>query len=491
MAKNSSLYPDDSHEKRDQMKFRVITLAAMLIFGSAIPSHASTTVDVSSGPLNFGADSGTNQATTIGALAGEGFTHRYNNVFAGVDAVLTVVAVNNIDSDDNAGNGVNNLFDNVDRFNSTTGKSIDINIDIAGESPNDAQSGSVTLRADFVQAGTNNPVTLRNISINVADIDSLQYVSFTGISAYELSSAPSSVLTVTEPSPGTYEFKEPSDNGSDPVDQEHWALVEYLSASSVSWIVGARTSGSAFFSVSFADATWSAAATRVTPVLPDFDLTYNGNSPDSGSAPATQSSTSNSSTMTLNAPQGDLLKANSCFNGWNTRADGTGANYSNGDSIVLTSNTALYANWTCPTLSFNSNAADSGSVPSTQSATANSSSVTLVAAQGDLVKANGCFSGWNTRADGTGTNYLNGESITLTRSTLLYANWTCSVAPSQTSTPAPTASSSPASVTKAVAAEPAPTLANTGTSDFKALLAVGLVGMGVLLIAYVRRPEKS
>jgi LPXTG-motif cell wall-anchored protein len=34
-------------------------------------------------------------------------------------------------------------------------------------------------------------------------------------------------------------------------------------------------------------------------------------------------------------------------------------------------------------------------------------------------------------------------------------------------------------------------LANTGASDFKALLAVGLVGMGILLIAYVRRPEKS
>jgi hypothetical protein len=483
LPKYSSLYRNDSNEKRDQMKFRVITLAAMLIFGSAIPSHASTTVDVSSGPLNFGADSGTNQANTIGALAGQGFSHRYNNVFTGVDAVLTVTAVNNIDYDDDESNGVDNLFDNVDRFNSTTGKAIDINIDIAGESPNDAQSGSASMRADFVQAGTNNPVTLSNISINVADIDSNQYVSFTGISAYELSSSPTTELTVSS-SAGTYEFKEPNGNSSSASDQENWALVEYASASSISWIIGARESGSAFFSISFADATWDATPTRPTLALAAFDLTYNGNSPDSGSAPATQSSTSSSSTVTLNAPQGNLLKANSCFNGWNTRADGTGANYSNGDSIVLTSNTALFANWTCPTLSFNSNAADSGSVPSTQSATANSSSVTLVAAQGDLVKANGCFSGWNTRADGTGTNYLNGESITLTRSTLLYANWTCSVAPSQTSTPAPT----PASVTKAVAA---PTLANTGASDFKALLAVGLVGIGILLIAYVRRPVKS
>jgi hypothetical protein len=483
------------------MKFRVVTLAAMLIFGSAIPSNASTTVDVSTGQLNFGADSGTNQANTIGELAGQGFSHRYNNVFAGVDAVLTVVSVNNIDQDDNALNGVDNLFDNVDRFNSTTGKAIDINIDVAGEAPvnnngnSNQQSGSATLRADFVETGTSNPVTLQNISINVADIDSNQYVSFTGISAYELSSSPTTELTVSSSS-GTYEFKEPAGNSSNAIDQENWALVEYSSASSISWVVGARESGSAFFSVAFADATWSATPTRPTLALAAFDLTYNGNSPDSGSAPSTQSSTSNSSTVTITAPQGNLLKANSCFNGWNTRADGTGANYLNGDSIVLTSNTTLYANWTCPTVSFNSNTADSGSVPSTQSATANSSSVTLVAAQGNLVKANCTFEGWNTRANGTGTNYLNGESITLTRSTLLYAKWNCPVAPSpsQSQVAAPAQTTTPVStvtVTQTAKTKSATTLANTGASDFKALLAVGLVGMGILLIAYVRRPVKS
>jgi hypothetical protein len=50
----------------------------------------------------------------------------------------------------------------------------------------------------------------------------------------------------------------------------------------------------------------------------------------------------------LAAPQGDLLRTTCTFGGWNTRADGAGANYLDGNSIVLTANTTLFANWTCP-----------------------------------------------------------------------------------------------------------------------------------------------
>lgn len=407
---------DCKYKNRKMMKIRITVCAAMLIVGSAIPSYASTTVDVSTG-LNFGADSGTNQTNTIGALAGVGFTHRYNNVFSGVDAILTVVDVDNIDSDDNSSNGVNDLFDNVDRQSTTTGKAIDINIDIAGETGPE-QSGSATLRADFVQAGTNNPVTLQNISINVADIDSNQYVSFSGITAYELSSSPATQLTVSG-SAGVYEFKEPSGNGSIVSDQDHWALVEYASANSISWTVGARESGSAFFSVSFEDATWSATPTRPTFALTAFNLTYNTDTADSGSAPTTQSSTTSSSAVTLVAAQGNLTKSNCALDGWNTREDGTGANYQNGNVITLTSSTTLFAKWNC--------------------SVAPSPSQTQVAA------------------------------------------------PAPAQAPAPTAT--PA--LQAVAIKSVPTLANTGASELRALFAVSLVGIGILLIAFVRRPVKS
>lgn len=328
------------------MKIRIFIAALLVIFMSSTPSYASTNVDVSSGQLNFGADNGTSQTNNIGVGAGLGFSNRYNNVFSGVDAILTVIAVNNIDSDDNQANGADNLIDIVDENDSTTGRSINTRIDITGESPTNLQTGSVTYRIDFVQAGTNTAVTLQNIAINVVDIDSNQYVSFSGISAYELSATPATELSVTS-SNGVYEFKEPLGNSSSNSDQENWVLVEYSAANSVTFTMGARESGGAFFGVSFVDATWSNAPTRPTLSLTPFNVVYDGNSADSGSVPSTQSSNSSSSAVTLAATQGNLSKANCTFGGWNTRADGTGANYVSGNTVNLTSNLTLFANWTC------------------------------------------------------------------------------------------------------------------------------------------------
>ena len=384
------------------MKLRLTTTVAMLILGIAIPSYASTPVDIANGQLNFGADSGTNQISRIGTGAGVGFTHRYSSVFAGVDAVLSVVAINNLDKDDDAVNGADNLLDYVDDRDSVTGKQIDIQIDVKGNSPDTSESGSATLRVDFVLTGTNTPVTLQNISIYVKDIDSNQYVTFSGINAYELSSTPPTELTVSS-SLGVYEFKEPIGASSSTSHQENWALVEYASADSIRWTVGAREAGGASFSVSFADATWTAAATRTTPTLTAFNLTYDTNGADSGVAPTTQSSTTSSAVVTLAAAPGALAKSN----------------------------------------------------------------CTLV-------------DGWNTRSDGTGASYLNGNSITLTSNTTLYAKWSCTSPSGSSGAPAPTATPTPV-----------PTLAKTGASEFRALFAMGLVGLGILMIAYVRRPLKG
>lgn len=328
------------------MKLRVTTTVAMLILGIAIPSFASTPVDIANGELNFGADSGTNQISRIGAGAGVGFTHRYSSVFAGVDAVLSVVAINNLDSDDNALNGADNLLDYVDDDDLVTGKQIDIRIDVKGTSGDPLESGSATLLVDFVLTGTNTPVILQNISIIVKDIDSNQYATFSGINAYEMSSSPLTELVATSSS-GTYEFKEPAGANSSDVDQENWALVEYASSNSISWTVGQREGGSASFGVSFVDATWSNLPTRTVPSLTAFNLTYDANNADSGVAPTTQSSTPSSSSVILAAAQGNLLKSNCTLANWNTRSDGTGASYLNSDSITLTSNTTLYAKWRC------------------------------------------------------------------------------------------------------------------------------------------------
>jgi LPXTG-motif cell wall-anchored protein len=204
----------------------------------------------------------------------------------------------------------------------------------------------VTFRIDFVAANTNNAVTMQNVGIVVDDIDNNQYVQFAGITAYELSATPPTELIVTS-NGGAYEFKEPIGSFSSSNDEENWVAVEYSEVSSITITHGARESGDASFGVSFVDATWTVTPSRVTPALTAYTLSYNANDATSGSVPSDQDSTVNSSTVTLAAPQGNLVKNSCSFGGWNTRQDGTGANYLDTESITMTAATTLYAKWNC------------------------------------------------------------------------------------------------------------------------------------------------
>jgi uncharacterized repeat protein (TIGR02543 family) len=66
----------------------------------------------------------------------------------------------------------------------------------------------------------------------------------------------------------------------------------------------------------------------------------------------------------------------------------------------------------------------SGSVPSTTSY-ASGTSVTVAANSGNLARQGFTFAGWNTLANGLGTNYTAGSgSLTLNTSITLYAKWT-------------------------------------------------------------------
>jgi len=81
-----------------------------------------------------------------------------------------------------------------------------------------------------------------------------------------------------------------------------------------------------------------------------------------------------------------LALAGHTFAGWNTSADGSGMAYSAGQTLVITSNVTLYAQWT-PNPAY-------------------------------------AFSGWNTKADGTGTTYQPGEKFAINSDVTLYAVWT-------------------------------------------------------------------
>ena len=75
---------------------------------------------------------------------------------------------------------------------------------------------------------------------------------------------------------------------------------------------------------------------------------------------------------------------------------------------------------TAAQLSFNSNNATSGSVPSTISGSGN---VTIPANTGSLTRTGFAFSGWNTLANGSGTTYAVGSTFSLNSNTTLFARW--------------------------------------------------------------------
>lgn len=154
--------------------------------------------------------------------------------------------------------------------------------------------------------------------------------------------------------------------------------------------------------------------------VPTFTITFSGNGQTSGSIPSPI--TSSDSTVILPANTGVLNKTNFTFNGWNTAADGTGTHYDVAASFTLSANTTLYAEWlgNIYTITYRENFPTTGSAPAP---TSGRGALVTAGNTGNLIKNGFTFGGWNTAADGTGTNYAVGSSITPTQDTNLYAKW--------------------------------------------------------------------
>ncbi len=120
------------------------------------------------------------------------------------------------------------------------------------------------------------------------------------------------------------------------------------------------------------------------------------------------------------------------FNGWNTKADGTGTAYSDTASVKnLTANedetVTLYAQWKSYTYSveYIGNGSNSGSMTNS-TFDYNVSTALKANAYG---KTGYTFDGWNTKIDGTGTKYTDKQSVSKLTATnggtvKLYAQWT-------------------------------------------------------------------
>jgi uncharacterized repeat protein (TIGR02543 family) len=95
---------------------------------------------------------------------------------------------------------------------------------------------------------------------------------------------------------------------------------------------------------------------------------------------------------------------------------------------ALTADTTLYVKWTDAstyTVTYNGNGNTGGAAPSdTNSPYGSGATVTVLGNTGNLEKTSHTFDGWNTQADGSGTDYAANATFTITGNTTLYAKWT-------------------------------------------------------------------
>lgn len=77
-----------------------------------------------------------------------------------------------------------------------------------------------------------------------------------------------------------------------------------------------------------------------------YTVTYDANGATSGTVPTDASSPYNEgSSVTVKGNTGSLAKTDYAFNGWNTKANGSGTAYAAGAKFTINANTTLYAQW--------------------------------------------------------------------------------------------------------------------------------------------------
>ncbi|MEI6387823.1 MAG: InlB B-repeat-containing protein [Spirochaetota bacterium] len=164
---------------------------------------------------------------------------------------------------------------------------------------------------------------------------------------------------------------------------------------------------------------------QALPVATSHAVSFNANG-GSGSM-LDQTITDNTSAgLTANS----FTRTGYTFAGWNSLANGSGSSYAAGASFTMgTAAVTLYAQWTAlPTfgVSYDGNINTDGAVPIGGSYLSGAL-VTVPRNSGGLVKSGYVFAGWNSQANGSGTDYPAGTTFTMgSAAVTLYAQWTSS-----------------------------------------------------------------
>lgn len=169
--------------------------------------------------------------------------------------------------------------------------------------------------------------------------------------------------------------------------------------------------------------------------IPTHTLTYSATNGtiagvDAGSnAVASGASVAENATVTLTATPSDGYE----FSSWSVEGTGSSLSSTTDNTTTFTMGTAdatVTANFTATgstttyNVTYNANGATSGDVPEDDNDYEENVEVTVLGNTGGLAKTGYAFGGWNTQADGSGTDRAAGSTFNITENTTLYAKWT-------------------------------------------------------------------
>ncbi|MDH6365880.1 MULTISPECIES: InlB B-repeat-containing protein [unclassified Breznakia] len=162
-------------------------------------------------------------------------------------------------------------------------------------------------------------------------------------------------------------------------------------------------------------------------VTEQHTITYDGNGITAGAAPVDTNATYAKKSKVKVLGTATMNNTGKTFIGWNTKADGSGDMYQENDEYYLVRNTVLYAQWrdtnTKLNVVYDANDATSGSVPVDSDSPYTLNSEVTVLDNTDLEKDGYRFVGWNTKADGSGTDYVADDTFVAVDDVTLYAQF--------------------------------------------------------------------
>ena len=170
---------------------------------------------------------------------------------------------------------------------------------------------------------------------------------------------------------------------------------------------------------------WGLTIRPVLPVGVTYSVSFNSNKGE-----GTMQSIIVTENSSITIPENQFTRSGYKFVGWNTESDGTGDSYSVGQTIQLSNNMILYAQWeeeetneepsedSIYNVTFDSNKGE-GSMQSITVDYAEQISIP----ENQFTRWCSDFIGWNTKSDGTGTSYEVGQKISISKDMTLYAQW--------------------------------------------------------------------